>query len=107
MNHDAVFQMILMLALLVLALFILIAILRSVIGPRVADRIIAVNMIGTMTMVIIAILAVYLGEDYLTDVCLVYAMMSFLAVVVVTKIYTGIAREKRLEKKEEQEETHD
>ena len=31
-----------------------------------------------------------LGEGYLADICIIYAMISFLAVVVLTKVYTGV-----------------
>ena len=42
----------------VLALFLVLCLIRAVVGPRLADRLVAVNMTGTMVMVIIAILAV-------------------------------------------------
>ena len=64
--------------------------LRAVLGPRVADRVVAVNMMGTMVMVMIAVFALLLGEGYLADICLIYAMISFLSVVVLTKVYTGV-----------------
>ena len=80
---------------MVLAVLMLAAIIRSVRGPKVADRVIAVNMLGTITIVLIAVLSVYLKESYLVDVCLIYAMISFLAVVVLTKVYTGIYLEKK------------
>ena len=69
--------------------------IRAVRGPRVADRVVAVNMMGTMTMVMIAILALLLHEGYLVDICIIYAMISFLAVVVLTKVYIGIYLEKK------------
>lgn len=75
---------------IVLALLIICSIVRSVLGPRIADRIIAVNMVGTMIIMIIAALSVYLNENYLVDVCLIYAMISFLGVVVLCKVYTGV-----------------
>jgi len=48
---------------------------------------------GTLVMVSIALLAVIKNEGYLVDICLIYAMISFLAVVVLTRIYTGVYRE--------------
>ena len=75
---------------IVLAVLIILSIIRSVRVPGIADRIIAVNMIGTMIIMIIAILSVYLDENYLVDVCLIYAMLSFLGVVVLCKVYTGV-----------------
>lgn len=80
-------------AIITIAVLVVACLIRSVIGPRVTDRIVAVNSIGTMVIVIIAILAVLLDEAYLLDVCLIYAMLSFVAVIVLTKIYTGVYRE--------------
>ena len=77
----------------VLALMLVLCLIRAVIGPRIADRLLAVNMMGTMVMVIIALLAVVKNQGYLVDICLIYAMISFLAVVVLTRIYTGVYRE--------------
>ena len=77
----------------VLAIMIMLCLVRSVIGPRIADRLVAANMIGTMVMTSIAILAVIKKQGYLVDICLIYAMISFLSVVVLTRIYTGVYRE--------------
>lgn len=77
-------------AMVMLAVLIVLSLVRSVLGPGISDRIIAVNMTGTMIIVIIAILSVFLEENYLVDVCLIYAMISFLGVVVLCKVYTGV-----------------
>jgi len=77
----------------VLAVMLVLCLIRAVIGPRIADRLVAVNMMGTMVMVSIAILAVVKDQGYLVDICLIYALISFLAVVVLTRIYTGVYRE--------------
>ena len=76
----------------ILALMFILCLIRAIIGPRIADRLVAVNMIGTMVMVSISILAVLMEEGYLADICLIYAMISFLAIVVLTKVYTGVYR---------------
>ena len=76
--------------LIFLAIMLVLCLVRAIIGPRVADRIVAVNMMGTMTIVMIAVLALMLNEGYLADICLIYAMISFLAVIVLTKIYMGV-----------------
>ena len=86
-----------------IAVLIVACLIRSVLGPRVTDRIVAVNSIGTMTIVIIARLSVMLNEAYLLDVCLIYAMISFVAVVVLTKIYTGVYREEHDEEHQKEE----
>lgn len=77
-------------AMVVLAVLIVLSLIRSILGPGIPDRIIAVNMTGTMIIMVIAILSVFLDENYLVDVCLIYAMISFLGVVVLCKVYTGV-----------------
>lgn len=87
-------------ALVFLAIMVVLCLIRAIIGPRIADRIVATNMMGTMVMVIIGILAIMLEEGYLADICLIYAMISFLAVIVLTKVYMGVYLEKKEEKKD-------
>ena len=97
-QYDWIFHIIL----IILALMLIFSLIRAVIGPRVADRLVSVNMIGTMVTVMIAILGILKGEGYLIDICLIYAMISFLAVVILTKVYIGIYAEKKTHKKEEE-----
>ena len=87
----------------VLALMLVLCLVRAVVGPKIADRLVAVNMMGTMVIVSIALLAVIKNQGYLVDICLIYAMISFLAVVVLTRIYTGVYREAKEHKKEKGE----
>ena len=62
------------------------SLLRAIRGPRMADRILGINMTGSLTTAAIALLAVLLDQSWLLDVCLIYCMISFLAVVVLAKI---------------------
>ena len=91
---------------IILAVMMLICLIRAIKGPRTADRIVAINMMGTLTMVIIAVLAVKMDEGYLVDICLIYAMISFLAVTLLAKVYMGVyaERKKKEEKKEGEKE---
>ena len=82
-------------SLVILAVFLMLSLVRAIIGPRVSDRIVAINMMGTQTLAIIAILAVMKQEGYLVDICLIYAMTSFLAVIVLSKVYMGVYRQKK------------
>lgn len=81
-------------AIIILALMIFCCLIRAIIGPRIADRIVAINMIGTMTIMILAILTIALKEGYLVDIAIIYAMISFLAVVVLTKVFMGVYKER-------------
>ena len=95
MEKEMIYHPLFILVLLVLSFMLLVCLIRAVKGPRVADRLMAVNMMGTMVMVMIAILALLLKEGYLVDICLIYAMISFLAVIVLTKVYMGVHSEKK------------
>lgn len=94
---------------IILTVLTFFCLVRAIKGPKLADRIVAANMIGTMTIAIIALMAVYLDESGILDICLIYAIMSFVAVIVLTKIYIGIYNEnkdgkQKMEKGEEQHE---
>ena len=78
---------------IILALMLFVCLIRAVKGPRVADRLMAVNMMGTIVMVMIAVLALLLKEGFLVDICLIYALVSFLAVNVLAKVYIGVYEE--------------
>ena len=65
----------------------LICLLRGVLGPRFTDRIVSMNIIGSKTIIMIAVLSFLLEESGLVDIAMVYALISFLAVVVLSKCY--------------------
>ncbi len=93
MNKELIYHPLFIFLLIVLSFMLLVCLIRAVKGPRVADRLMAVNMMGTMVMVMISVLALLLQEGYLVDICLIYAMISFLSVVVITTDYIGIYEE--------------
>ncbi|MBR6486009.1 MAG: sodium:proton antiporter [Lachnospiraceae bacterium] len=81
------------------AILVVLALVRAVSGPRVADRLMAINMVGTIGIFLMAVTAVKLGEDYLLDICIIYAMISFLSVSILTKVYMGVHEENMLKRK--------
>ena len=78
-----------------LLLAMVFGLIRAIRGPRRADRILGVNMSTSISMAAIAILAVYLKESWLLDVCLVYCLISFLAVVILTKVHISELQEEK------------
>ena len=60
---------------------------RAILGPRFTDRVVSVNMIGTKAVAMIAMLSFILKGEGLVDIAVVYAMISFLAIVVLSKCY--------------------
>ena len=58
------------------------ALLRAFQGPTVFDRILAVNMFGTKTVLFIAVFGFLRGRPEFLDIALVYALINFVGVVV-------------------------
>ena len=87
MSAESAFHVLYTGALVVLAILTGIMVIRSVVGPRVTDRILSINMIGTMVVCAIAILTVLLDESYLADVALIYVMISFVSVLILAITY--------------------
>ncbi len=86
--------------LVVLSVLTLLCLVRAIQGPSIPDRIVSINMISTLTIAMICILAIRQHQGYLVDVALIYALIGFLAVVVLCKVYMGITLEKREKQKE-------
>ena len=90
-------KLMLFVVLMSMVLLALVCLVRCILGPRISDRVMAINMIGTLTIIMVVVFTVYLKEAYLADIALIYAMISFLSVVVLCKVYTGIYRESKHE----------
>lgn len=61
------------------------ALARALLGPTVYDRITAINVFGTKTVLLIAVLAFLSGRSDLLDIALVYALINFLGMVAVLR----------------------
>lgn len=73
--------------LIVLALVVFGYFIRTILGPHFSDRIVAVNSISTIVMLFISFIAVMLGENYIVDIALIYAVLGFVAVMILCKSY--------------------
>jgi multicomponent Na+:H+ antiporter subunit F len=58
---------------------------RAIRGPTMQDRVIAVNVLGTNTVVILALLSAALDVPSFLDIALVYALLNFLMAVAISK----------------------
>ena len=97
MSIELAYQGLSAVVLLVLTVLTLACLVRCIAGPRISDRVLAINVIGTLTIIMVAVFVVLLNEGYLADIALVYAMLSFLAVILLSKVYTGIYQERKHE----------
>ena len=58
---------------------------RSIMGPTVFDRVLAVNSFGTKTVLLIAVIGFLTGRPDFLDLALVYALMNFIGTIAVMK----------------------
>ena len=94
----------LLIALGVLGVLVFLALGYAVLGRRFTDKIVAANMIGTLGVNMIVILAVFLGADYILDVGIVFALLSFLTVIVLCRFVQNKILYMREEAREQAEE---
>ena len=62
------------------------ALTRALLGPTVYDRVLAVNMFGTKTVLLIAVLGFLTGRPDFLDISLVYALINFIGTIAVLKL---------------------
>jgi multicomponent Na+:H+ antiporter subunit F len=72
------------------------ALTRALLGPSVYDRVLAVNMFGTKTVLLLAVIAFYYERADFLDLALAYALINFIGVLAVLGFFqTSRARKAR------------
>ncbi|MDH4072369.1 MAG: monovalent cation/H+ antiporter complex subunit F [Gammaproteobacteria bacterium] len=64
-----------------------VALVRALIGPTIYDRILAVNIFGTKTVLLIALLAFISGRLDVLDIALAYALINFIGVIAALRFF--------------------
>ena len=79
--------MILTITLIALLVTMAFALIRAIKGPTVYDRILASNILGTKTVLMIAVLGFIVGDPELyIDIAIMYVLIGFIGTVAVLKI---------------------
>ncbi len=94
-------SLILIIAMLVLSVSLFFCLVRAVKGPRMTDRLVAVNIISINGIVLILLLGAFLHDNQFTDIALVYTLLSFLAIIALAR--NMLVRKARKEKEKEKE----
>ncbi len=63
------------------------ALIRALLGPSVYDRVLAVNMFGTKTVLLLSIIAFLSGRPDFLDLALAYALINFIGVLAVLEFF--------------------
>ncbi len=66
---------------------IAIGLVRAFLGPTLYDRIMAANMVGTLTVLMVAVLGFLTGRPEFLDIALVYVLISFVSTIAVLRVY--------------------
>ncbi|HDH05666.1 MAG TPA: cation:proton antiporter [Nitrospirae bacterium] len=69
----------------VIVLAAILVLYRAIKGPRIYDRVLAVNVIGTKTVVLLALTGFIYERPQFLDIALVYALMNFIATIAFLK----------------------
>ncbi len=77
------------------------ALTRALLGPSVYDRVLAVNMFGTKTVLLIAVMAFIMGRTDFLDLALAYALINFIGVMAVLWFVQESRRRQRSQSKSE------
>ena len=71
---------------IVILLAIVMGLVRAFRGPTLYDRVLAANMIGTLTVLMVAVLGFMTGRPEFLDIALVYVLISFVSTIAVLKV---------------------
>jgi multicomponent Na+:H+ antiporter subunit F len=58
---------------------------RALAGPTIVDRILAINVVGTKTLVALVLLALLAGRSLMLDVALVYGLLNYGVTIVASR----------------------
>ena len=70
----------------------LLALFRAFAGPTLYDRILAVNVFGTKTVLLIAVVGFMMGRPDFLDIVMVYALMNFISVIGILRFFEYTAK---------------
>lgn len=79
--------MILSILTIVLLVVMVMAIARALLGPSLYDRILAVNMFGTKTVLLIATMGFLFDRPAFLDIAMVYALINFVSMIGVLRYF--------------------
>ncbi|GAB4138431.1 MAG: monovalent cation/H+ antiporter complex subunit F [Sphingomonadales bacterium] len=79
------------------------AICRALLGPGIYDRILAVNMFGTKTVLLLAVIAFLYGRPDFLDMALIYALINFISTLAVLQFFQNRELLKAREQERERE----
>ncbi|NQY04323.1 MAG: pH regulation protein F [Halieaceae bacterium] len=68
------------------------ALIRALSGPSVYDRVLAVNLFGTKTVLLLSVVSFLYGRTDFLDLALAYALINFIGVLAVLQFFESRER---------------
>lgn len=90
---------------LAILITMILAIVRALLGSSVYDRVLAVNLFGTKTVLLVSVLAFLYGRPDFLDLALAYALINFIGVLAVLQFFQSGERKRVGETHVNQKET--
>ena len=79
------FKVIIILALVIVVLSMLAMLIRVILGPSLADRVVAIDAVGLQLMAVVALFSMLIGVQYMVVVILLIGILAFLGTAVFAK----------------------
>ncbi|MFT4823151.1 MAG: multicomponent Na+:H+ antiporter subunit F [Halioglobus sp.] len=70
------------------------ALVRALLGPSVYDRVLAVNVFGTKTVLLLAVIAFLYGRPDFLDLALAYALINMVGILAVLEFFQDRSQKK-------------
>ncbi|MBC3765511.1 monovalent cation/H+ antiporter complex subunit F [Neptunicella marina] len=70
-----------------LLLVMVLALIRAFKGPSVFDRVLAANVFGTKTVLLIAVMGFLFGRPEFLDIAMIYALINFISVIGILRYF--------------------
>ena len=70
----------------------ILALVRALLGPSVYDRVLAVNMFGTKTALLLSVIAFLFGRSDFLDLALAYALINLVGILAVLEFFENRPR---------------
>jgi multicomponent Na+:H+ antiporter subunit F len=74
-------------ALIAILLGMILLLIRTLLGPTLYDRVLAVNSFGTKTVLALGLLGFVMGRPEFLDIAILYAMINFVSTIAILKFF--------------------
>ncbi len=71
----------------------LLVLLHATLAQQIFDQVLAINTFGTITILLIVVIGGLSGRDYFIDIALLYALVNFVSIVTLLRLFDKKGRD--------------